>query len=401
MSPHVSLSRAGPSLASFVTSIYGFSMPPCLPWHLHSATLASRSLPSMAMPSTPNTNLRQMPHLCLSPQRRDRPPQPQDPRSVRSWPARPSIECAAAPGFRWWPLNGLCEVEMVRLSYCLHPTTSLTFLRRLLRPSTARFLSGTDSYASWRDLVQGKEFRAGGEFLSLLFTPSTSLSLPLSLMRAHADLYAGVGVRVVFGCQSRHDRQLALPGAILLRHRFHTQSMVHGACLARAVSLRPPCELVLARFPIFLTGDFVSFLFSIFRFISFPSDLGHSVVCECHRYALPSIFLGPKPHGLALVGGYGVEPAVVGGFPKKFLFCFSVFLSLLPRRFVIRLALAARASLPVLPTPTLVALGTVRVFISRDRVSRSMPVAPSYKRSSLQHSRSLPTSAGYPIPHSG
>jgi hypothetical protein len=112
-------------------------------------------------------------------------------------------------------------------------------------------------------------------------------------------------------------------------------------------------------------------------------------------------FLGPKPHGLALVGGYGVEPAVVGGFPKKFLFCFSVFLSSLPRRFVIRLVLAARASLPALPTPTLVALGTVRVFISRDRVSRSVPVAPSYKRSSLQHSRSLPMSAGYPMPHSG
>jgi hypothetical protein len=76
---------------------------------------------------------------------------------------------------------------------------------------------------------------------------------------------------------------------------------------------------------LFFLLDFVSSLFSIVRFISFPSDLGHSVVREHHRCALPSIFLGPKPHGLALVVEYGVEPAVVGGFPRKFLFCFSVF----------------------------------------------------------------------------
>jgi hypothetical protein len=149
-------------------------------------------------------------------------------------------------------------------------------------------------------------------------------------MRAHADVYAGVGVRVVFGCQSRHDRQLALPGAILLCHRFHTQSMVHGARLARTTSSRAPCQLVLARFAIFLAGGFVSSLFSIFRFISFPSDLGHSVVRDRHRYALPRILLGPQPRGLALLVEYSVEPAVLGGFPKKFLFCFSVFLSSLP-----------------------------------------------------------------------
>jgi hypothetical protein len=135
-------------------------------------------------------------------------------------------------------------------------------------------------------------------------------------------------------------------------------------------------------------------------------------VRDRHRYALPRILLGLQPHGLALVVEYSVEPAVLGGFPKKFFlfFCFSFFTIATParprpsrirqssRRFVIRLALAARASLAALRTPTLAVLGTVRAFISR--VSRPVPVGPSYKRSSLQHLRSLPMSAGYPIPHS-
>ncbi|KAJ7885955.1 hypothetical protein B0H14DRAFT_3431578 [Mycena olivaceomarginata] len=234
-------------------------------------------------------------------------------------------------------------------------------------------------------------------------------------MRVHTDVYAGVRVRIVFGCQSRHDRQLALPGAILLRHRFHTQMMMHGASLARATSSRPPCQLVLARFPIFLAGDFVSFPFSIFRFFDLFPFLQTWDTRTCAT-VVATHFRGyswvSNPTASRSSSNTVSSPLSWTAFLKTFFlfFCFFFFTIATParprpsricqssRRFVIRLALAARASLAALRTPTLVTLGTVRAFISR--VSRPVPVGPSYKRSSLQHLHSLPMSAGYPIPHS-
>jgi hypothetical protein len=56
-------------------------------------------------------------------------------------------------------------------------------------------------------------------------------------------------------------------GAILLRYRFHTQSMVHGARLARASSLRAPCELVLVSLFLFLLGLLPLFDFDLFPFL--------------------------------------------------------------------------------------------------------------------------------------
>ncbi|KAJ7899176.1 hypothetical protein B0H14DRAFT_3852876 [Mycena olivaceomarginata] len=181
----------------------------------------------------------------------------------------PRLNAQQPPGFHWWPLNGLGEVEIVRLSYCLHPTTSPTFRRHLLRPSTARFLSGTDSYASWWDLVQGKEFRACGEFLSL-FTLSTSTFLPppscaltliSTLMSAFASSLAG---------------NLVTIGSSLFPARYSSATAF----------IRSRWCMELAWLALYRRG---------------PPANSSSLTWD---------FLGPKPHGLALVGGYGVEPAV-------------------------------------------------------------------------------------------
>jgi hypothetical protein len=57
------------------------------------------------------------------------------------------------------------------------------------------------------------------------------------------------------------------------------------------------------------------------------------------------MLLGPQPHGLVLVVEYSVEPAVLDGFSKKILFCFSVFLSsLLPPPLVLDPAAYAKAA---------------------------------------------------------
>ncbi|KAJ7805294.1 hypothetical protein B0H14DRAFT_3882972 [Mycena olivaceomarginata] len=261
----------------------------------------------------------------------------------------PRLNAQQPPGFRWWPLNGLSEVEIVRLSYCsLHPTTSPTFRRHLLRPSTARFLSGTDSYASWWDLVQGKEFRACGEFLSL-FTPSTSTFLPppscaltliSTLMSAFASSLAG---------------NLVTIGSSLFPARYSSATAF----------IRSRWCMELAWLALYRRG---------------PPANSSSLTWD---------FLGPKPHGLALVGGYGVEPAVsvaaCAAYPNfsgarysaRIHFSRSRELLHARRSFVqaiLPLALALPAHVPIPPqasasscltalTPTSLALGAVQTLI--------------------------------------